>query len=158
MSGREWKPGDVAMVAGADGVEERAIYTGSILEWRTASGSGFYRYQVEARPLVTIDPEDREQIERLVAAFSPMVTFAPSVVDRMQAALREFANPTPPRPDEPTAMWSVVVDSRDDQWVRVLGPDFIDGWVRAGDLPNNGKWTCYREIDAVKVIRDGADQ
>src|SRR5690606_22718748 len=66
------------------------------------------------RPVAVIDPENREQVERLTSAFYsqyPLVTFHASAeslhVDRLQAALREFANPTPPRIDEP-GTWGVV--------------------------------------------------
>lgn len=45
----------------------------------------------EARPLVVIDPEDREQVERLWDAIMGVAG-----IGEMQEALREFADPKPP--------------------------------------------------------------
>lgn len=70
------------------------------------------------RPLVVIDPDDREQVERLVKAcpadwnFEQDAETLRECIDGMQAALREFANPTPPKPyrdhDGPMAPWPDV--------------------------------------------------
>lgn len=64
--------------------------------------------------LVVIDPEDREQVERFMRtywrAFGTEKAMEPRirmVVPKAQAALREFASPTPPRIDEP-GTWGVV--------------------------------------------------
>ena len=95
MSARDWQPGDVAMVRLDPETEIRVMYNGAC--WVGRKGA-FYDLHASARPLAAIDPEDREQVERL----SEMV--ADEIVrnglkprDAMQAALREYANPTPPK-------------------------------------------------------------
>ena len=111
------------------------------------------------KPLVVLDPESDDDIDRLAALISQCGPYM-GVFRRgaLQAALREFASPTPPKPDEPTNRWSVVVDRAGDQWVRALGPDFIYGWSHAGGFPDNvGGWTAYQEIDAVKVLSSGVE-
>lgn len=103
---REWQPGDVALieVGGRTARAMRQCVQGDSL-WSSAERLlGVYDHYDAAgpvtvvRPLVVIDPEDREQVERL----SEMV--ADEIVrnglkprDAMQAALREYANPTPPK-------------------------------------------------------------
>jgi hypothetical protein len=52
------------------------------------------------RPLVVIDPEDREQVERLALLINAQYDnhgVHPREVARAQAALREFADPKSPR-------------------------------------------------------------
>jgi hypothetical protein len=78
----------------------------------------FARYQ-NARPLVVIDPEDREQVERLTKALveaayrhSNVVVSDQASTATRQAALREFADPKPPKPAEPTGLGAVVEDAR----------------------------------------------
>ncbi|KAB2809234.1 hypothetical protein F9L07_19530 [Pimelobacter simplex] len=167
MTGREWQPGDVMVATWATIYGEPVVHFmvdgcnnsdhHDEPHWHDVRGgwSSSLTLAADVRPLVVIDPEDREQVERLLCLFHQADQTTPAGMDRMQAALREFVTPTPPKPNEPTDMWSVVVDRAGDQWVRALGPDFTDGWVRAGDLPSNGKWTDYRQIDAVAVVRSG---
>jgi hypothetical protein len=47
--------------------------------------------------VVVISPEDREQVERLAERIGHLWTSHNYVVDVVQAALREFADPKPPR-------------------------------------------------------------
>jgi len=98
MTAREWKPGDVAMAR-----HERS-FADDFLVVRTGLSSesywsaprdwpdGISSKDCIYRPLVVIDPEDREQVERLAAIFCA----APSSgwVSQMQEALREYAAPT----------------------------------------------------------------
>lgn len=107
---------------------------------------------VDVRPLVVIDPESTgADYERVWIALRDGRALQSR--ENLRTSLRSLIEP--PKPPEPTAMWSVVEEVNEDQWVRVLGPDFLDGWVRAGDLPSNGKWTCYADIPAVRVVSEG---
>lgn len=54
-----------------------------------------YYCDEQCRPLVVIDPEDREAVERLVNIYEG--TMRGDFVAEMQHALREFANPKPKR-------------------------------------------------------------
>lgn len=99
---REWQPGDVVVVA-----RMRAFYTdgneGPMFTF--ADGSRARADVVPAdpsRPLVVIDPEDAEQVERLIRLQDKHFdgyersTVLAADRDSMQAALREFADPKPP--------------------------------------------------------------
>lgn len=110
---------------------------------------------------VTIDYEDREQVERLMRVvrdrtfesgdtYPGMTRFA----DAMQAALREFADPKPPKPEEPTGLGAVVEDAESKFWIRTSAPgddadDLNKPWYRRGVRRN------WQIVDAVKVLSDG---
>ncbi len=82
-----------------------------------------------AKQVVVIDFEDREQVallQRLLwrahgneHAMAGDGVVRDLYIDKAQAALREFANPTPPKPDEPTGLGAVVEDARGKRWTRV---------------------------------------
>jgi hypothetical protein len=97
MGERQWQPGDVALVGGTDG-EVVAVWQGN--QWATATARYLHDFQVTARPLVVIDPEDAEQVERLASALTAALINVPGGgcmrPETTQAALREFANPKPP--------------------------------------------------------------
>lgn len=148
---REWKPGDVAMVKCADLSERVAIRRagGSILEapWVTKDGDWGDAVAYDPRPLVVIDPEDAEQVERLLGLWANQETPAcgrRSLVD----ALREFANPTPPKPDEPTGLGAVVESDNGTRYIRQH-----DGWWR-GEEPCALNWTA---VHAVRVLSNGVE-
>ena len=152
---KQWKPGDVAAVQCSDGKWRQAMFNLYQGRWTWSFGDATLRDADTsvARPLVVIDPENREEVERLgKTLFAAGFT----ATGRLQDALREFADPKPPKPEEPTAKWSVVVDRDGDEWVRLLAPSFMDGWVRAEDLPGLvSRWTCYADINAVRVLSEG---
>jgi len=115
MSGREWKPGDVAMVKRGPWWTGRAIRTFNT--WVDQSGdkddSPSLFDVTDARPLVVIDPEDPEALDRLWRLHDTALDAYPlRVVNRRElafaAALREFADPKPPKPEEPTGLGAVV--------------------------------------------------
>lgn len=96
MSAREWGPGDVTMWTAEFRRDEVSAH---VAAW---DGDGWPRLSdgAYARPLVVIDPENREQVERLRDSFIFATNEGMTTGDAMQHALREFANPTPPTPDE----------------------------------------------------------
>ena len=127
---REWKPGDVAIgdypiwgTGGRDTTYEAVRLVRFASGWARADDpDDFVRddhltQYVDPRPLVVIDPEDREAAERLhdmyqracadITGGSRTARYDERV-DAMQAALREFADPKPPRIDEPTGRAATV--------------------------------------------------
>ena len=115
----------------------------------------------EARPLVVIDPEDREQVERLAAAYVSEGTQRGYAMpghqmedrrDAMQAALREFANSKPPKPDEPTGLGAVVEDESGDLWIRTCEPcdRCLNKPWQQGPVHKN-----WQIVDAVRVLSEG---
>jgi hypothetical protein len=111
MSTREWKPGDVAMVRYIDGGVEPSMltYRHGWVSMVDGRGDGRDEPVTPLRPLVIIDAEDREQVERLTKAYHERRRqITDDTASDMQAALREFANPTPPKPEEPTGLGAVV--------------------------------------------------
>lgn len=89
VSGREWKPGDVALVRLDADTEIRCIRGKRGLGWFSARGT-LYDPALDARPLVVIDPEDRETVREIADAAYPE---GAGNTNRLQNALREFANP-----------------------------------------------------------------
>ena len=102
------------------------------------------------RRLVVIDPEDREQVERLELIYlSDEHDECIDTVECMQAALREFANPKPPKPEEPTGLGAVVEDDEGSKWVRV---ESRTGWWWRNSDGGTRRWD---DIDAVRVLGEG---
>ena len=105
-------------------------------------------------PLVVIDPEDVEQVERLAQCYIATwrggygnETTEGITTRQMRQALREFANPTPPKPEEPTGLGAVVEDAEGQTWLR----DWRGYW-RAPDV------TCrWAKVDAVRVLSPGVE-
>jgi hypothetical protein len=97
-----------------------------------------------ARPLVVIDPEDAEVVNQLADALTQILTehdvYEP-FRSAMQAALREFANPKPPKPEEPTDR-SVRVNADGAEWAKVGA-----WWVSAdiGQVPREWDWLVERD-------------
>lgn len=110
-------------------------------------------------PVFVIDPEDREAVERLVDTFRRGIARSAdgTGVDAMQDALREFANPKPPKPDEPTGRYAVVEDSAGQEWCRI---DVHNGyaWQKLGQPATEYHYDMYRNIDAVKVLSPGVTE
>lgn len=150
---RNWQPGDVAVATRHDGTTSRAIRQNDGT-WRAAD-SCINNPPHNFRPLVVIDAEDREQVERLAKAMheSGGMTCTTSrtrrqMEDALQAALRSFI--TPPRPEEPTGLGAVVEDEGD-TWVRVDRDEAC--WFVADKA---GPARCWAEFTAqVRVISEG---
>lgn len=158
---REWKPGDVALVE-AGCWANRKVALRLDKGWAHTSGVNvdLDGVVVAVRPLVVIDPEDGEAVERLYRTLVSLTTLADA--DRVQAALREYANPKPPRIDEP-GTWGVVEASCVHSEVRREWVKFPGGnWHSVRELPrgcedieNPDDWDSL--IDPV-LVRDGVDQ
>ena len=153
---REWKPGDL-ITDDTDGVffivevsaNTRAAWTegASAVD---ADGNGWRVDSIEgARPLVVIDPEDREQVERLARTYCDAAyqgRFVLADIEVMQAALCSLVEP--PKPPEPTGLGAVVEDADGSWWVRVNSVHFV-----SNAHPNNSQ--TYAEIAAVRVLSEG---
>lgn len=153
----EYQPhelGMVAMVKNQHGVWNRAILTLTAggYAWRPGCADTFYHLNCEIRPLVVIDPEDAEQVEALAAAYANATSRSVDwdkrqkedqerVVEELAAALKEYANPTPPKPEEPKGLGAVVESFEGSVWVRGHHTN-RSPWVRSafGD---------HREWDAI---------
>lgn len=168
MSAREWKPGDVAMVSvrGADpviAIRDSYGWAHNTLGPGRAHAHWTAFCEVEPiHPLVVIDPEDREQVERLMSVYVSealdrgAMSYSGHVDkrnDSMQAALREFATPTPPKPDEPQGLGAVVEDAAGHLWVKVPGEDGTKSsqtWTSAHST--DATWDA---VAAVRVLSEG---
>lgn len=154
MTGRRWKSGDAAMVNG-----QVCINTGG--DWEHGSPLAF-KYadheSLDVRPVVVIDPEDREQARSLLETYGRQFTnWTPELdsnVTRLQAALREFANPKQPKPEEPTGLGAVVRDAAGDLWVS-LEPDGSGPrrWVPADNSERVRR--NYVDLPIVAVLSEG---
>lgn len=154
---REWKPGDVAMVKndyGAWNLCIRTLVAGRGWVWRPGCADIFYADDIVqgVRPLVVVDPEDVDAVYRLDDLYRAAKSRGAGAYGWMQQALREFASPQPPKPDEPTGLGAVVEDSAGELWVHVGPGDSFHVWA-----PENGNRvaTSYEAIDAVRVLSEG---
>jgi hypothetical protein len=154
-----------------DGVEHRALrdthgwaYDNKVGDHSHARwiGDSYSRHGeiTPLRPLVVIDPEDLAQVDGLVRGYiaareeSFKKTESSGPVFWMQAALREYANPTLPKPDEPQGLGAVVEDADGDRWVR--SRDQHKGLI--GVIWENSRTLAHRSyagIDAVRVLSEG---
>lgn len=154
---REWKAGDVAMATATGGQflvvrtghGERA-YWSAPMDWPR----GVSDYECEFRPLVVIDPEDREAVERLADYLDSAYS-----LEYAQQRLREYANPKPPRPDEPQGLGAVVED--EDGYLYVRG--YVNGestheWHVIDPASNKRMgWWKYDDFAAVRVLSPGVE-
>jgi hypothetical protein len=157
---KEWKPGDVGewmYMSAAPQIALRVVGCNFLEHDRRPhwhlSGGGWTGYDGNVRPLVVIDPEDREQVQRLEAEMSRGMGWrrlddGPRV-DALQAALREIATPTPPKPEEPKGLGAVVEDGEGYYWVRAVHENRSRWWLALCG------WRDYADIDAVRIISDG---
>ena len=116
----DWKPGDVVYVPGV-GLALRRHGGSWFLQSGTQHSAETFAVFDGARPLVVIDPEDREAIDRFMA-LEERLSAQESIRDldraaRIQVLLREFADPTPEPAPEPQ---DVRLRSEDLKWVAEL--------------------------------------
>jgi len=122
------------------------------------------RVSINGRPLVVIDPEDREQVERLARIChdldgveldnpEPMTTRGLA----MRQALRSLI--APPKPPEPTGLGAVVEDEGGTRWTRVEPAAKAitrNPWYPADD--DERQPAEYADIAAVRILSEGVDQ
>lgn len=158
----EWKTGDVAMVeceSWAPG-PQRAVRYESGWTWLndtdyfTNDGidTPLHRPVRVLRRLVVIDPESIEDVARLNMLIAA-IEMSPGTT-ALAAALREFAKPKPPKPDEPKGLGAVVETELGDKWVR--SHVLIEGrpWTRP-DLSGTYAWDYFH---AVRVLSEGVTE
>ena len=174
---QKWKAGDVAEVtmrhmSGEERSWSPCMYDTADRGWVSSDSGRLYGDTgvwkiVRVRPLAVIDPEDREQVERLeslltdaeVAVHDGHPCLSRSChIDQVQAALREFANPVV-KPEEPTGLGAVVFAEcecspdrkrfvRDD-----TGSDFPDDPWKS--VCGHHKWSDLDVRDADDVLQKG---
>ena len=158
---KEWKPGDLASISiASEKPHGIARYTEE--GWRCLEDDYLHRrkYISDARPVVVIDPEDREQVERLESLYlADAHDGCEDTTDCMQAALREFANPEPPKPEEPKGLGAVVEDADGVRWTRTEHKPNMTGtvWQSAFHVTQADRSLSreYADIDAVRVLSEG---
>lgn len=155
MVGREWKSGDVGVNTKYG---YRGIYVASCAQHNRPYGcwhneSGLADSIIDPRrPLVVIDPEDREQVERLWQAWRDLAPDHCLAQDNMQDALRSLI--ADPKPAEPMGLGAVVEDADGCQFVR-RAIDWTDSpWVPA----RAAGFYEWADIAAVKVLHEGVTQ
>lgn len=146
----EWQPGDV----GVSPSGERFLVT---VEGACAWAS-LYDNPVSGTPnasdrrLTVIDPDDLDAVADLWKRFGMGVLRDDDGITAMQEALRQVANPTPPKPEEPLGLGAVVEAIYDNRFVRIASADRAC-WQRADDI--NALACEYAEIDVVRVLSEG---
>ena len=161
MTSREWKPGDMARTVAGGTIARTANHRWILLDdGRPIDLDDDSRID---RPLVVIDVEDREQVERVATAICDAYRAddrdtEPDYDFRVtQAALRSLV--APPRPDEPTGLGAVVECSNGRRFVRTIGKDSRFPWVDVDDPATNAyNWTTHRGLDnctPVRVLSEG---
>lgn len=130
----DWKPGDVALVRNEYGVWNRAILQVRPDGHRWVYGVAWsdIAEDHEVHPLVVIDPEDADSLERLRSDLIDSGWIPQGDADALDNILRHFANPTP-RIEEPTAIGATVTDSDGEMWVR----DVRGNWICLHSIPGN---------------------
>jgi hypothetical protein len=147
---RDWKPEPGDMIVGEGGVPFLVVVSDP-LRAIDEDGNDWYVNTIDgARPLVVIDPEDREQVKE-IARLSAL----PIAWTALRDALREFASPTPPKPDEPQGLGAVVEDDSGLRWTRVEPAEQFshNPWYPALDIEVQPQE--YRNIDVVRVLSEG---
>lgn len=94
-----------------------------------------------------IDPKNREQVEALTGLYAPY--YNTDQVNRMQAALGKFADPSPP---EPMKIGTVVVSADGRQWVRVFPPGGFAPWALSTKIVGAEVWWLWTAMPSVKVV------
>jgi len=161
VSGREWKPGDVALCT-LDGTFVLKVDSPGRKRWAVSEGNVVTIEDDDLHPLVVIDPEDREQVERLAEALNKSLDFrdgsllAGAINAALADTLHALANPTPPKPAEPTGLGAVVecIDGR----VFVVDHVHGDGTPRwYGPTRSDGAYgrPAWVDIPAVRVLSEG---
>ena len=163
MSEHEWTPGELWLLNEDSGYsgDERILFR-TDRRWVDAEGdkrdlsdSSVKRL---AHPLVVIDPEDREQVERLAECYLSNVGLAiglPLASKRIAHALREFADPKPPKPEEPLGLGAIVLDVKGDRWANLIDTTISRHDQHWMSVRNPKLWSDYADINVVEVLSEG---
>jgi len=160
-----WKPGDIAI---AGGPSEFVVFCYDAdsdgrghLRWMYGDGSNAAvgdRHMRNCRPLITIDSAKLEggtllpQWIRYAAldmerdSTGPVIRDLRTIADAIEAT---FAEPTPPKPEEPNGLGAVVEAINDNHFVRVGSA----GWVHVDDCA--GEPCDWRDIAVIRVLSEG---
>jgi len=148
MTGREWKPGDVALPPwGQPAFRTRKGWT-----YCDGSTGNLNHDAHNLRPVVVIDPEDREQVEQVARTYCERACqgrFVLADIAVMQDVLRFLVEP--PKPPEPTGLGAVVEDTACRRYV--AGPGAPGG--RRWTSEFGGEVRDYKYIAAVRVLSEG---
>ena len=175
MSEHDWKPGVVAIrsYTGDSGYEMRSMLVigcplanhDAGMHWHHVNGGWDpalpARQNLDYRPLLVIDPEDREQVRSLLETYGRQFTdWTPELdsnVTRLQQALRAMlAPPKPPKPEEPLGLGAVVVDSEGRRWVSVSTRLDVPRWLnQSKPLGSTTQWSRWDALDAVDILSQG---
>jgi hypothetical protein len=166
MSGREWKPGDVALIPFARG-HVRGMYTADGWVCSDMHYPAVHGY-TDLRPLVVIDPvsitgpnetgEDGDPLTEIANCLRRLAEgdHPRSYRRRVAERLAEVFDPTPPKPDEPQGLGAVVEDEQGLRWTR----------VESGEAETRNPWypalasvqpAEYADISAVRVLSPGVE-
>ena len=152
----EFKPGDVAIRrSGLDGGQQRSLCVPTCPNgdhdrgphWHNASG-GWDLLGSVRRPLVVLDPESDEDVQRLVDAYCAQI-YNPNrhvIEPRMRAAIRSLVTKPKPKPPEPMGLGAVVVDRDGRHWVRASH----GGARRVWHCAETSAWGKWADIDAIE--------
>jgi hypothetical protein len=179
--GREWKPGDVVSMTVGDeayfDIDTIPQLMDELVSWwhnrpatiGVAGGTAHLRWirdsfaSAKVGRLVVIDPEDREQVETLRTLIASQPLTQNVATEAMQAALREYANPTPPEPEEP-GTWGVVEAScvhSDERrkWVRHEDGNWwpAETYISASDLEYRESPDDWSDLENPVVVREGVE-
>lgn len=145
----KWKPGDVALVLNEFGVWNTAIrVVGRPDYWQYGVSDATAHMGADARPLVVIDPEDAEQVERLMDIYFAIGRWNEDPTHDLRDALREFAGPTPAKPEEPQGLGAVVLCGHHNRYIH-LG----DGkWQHISKHRGIAEWD---DLAVVRVLSEG---
>lgn len=114
-----FKPGDVVVHPEYG----RGIVQDSIVGWGAHGGFSMLRgVAADLRRLVVIDPDNEDDMDRLGDIldnheWEPKPRLG-AFLFGLADALREFADPKPPKPEEPTGIGAVVNDHQGRAWIR----------------------------------------
>lgn len=100
-------------------------------------------------PVAVIAYEDRGQVDQIVRLAWPYAVEKGRLAENLSRGLCEFANPTPPKPDEPQGLGAVVEDAEGESWIRCRT---FPEWVHASGDAFAQKWEA---LTVVRVLSEG---
>ncbi|MDB5716479.1 MAG: hypothetical protein JWO15_3876 [Sphingomonadales bacterium] len=154
---REWKPGDVALVMGADEKWRKCLRAITNDGWYDEDGAHDADDEVHhVRPLVVIDPADRDQRQALGDSLMRHGIYNENDSCSMQGALGDALRSllAPPKPPEPMGLGAVVEDSRGEMWIRDKTTTTVNHWKRARGEDGGSRYS-WDHLTAVRVLSEG---